>query len=374
MKKIHLFLSLLMLISGSFIACQGQSGYSLKGNVKNAANLQVTLDQSHFDRSNVTVGRAACDANGSFEIKSEKPFEQGFYRLTIGAKRMYFLLDGKEKAVDFSADLNTLETMDVTVKGSESFKCYADIMSGLAKNPLQNEEQAKAAVAKGCDPLMKALLTSQIFGQNAGQFMAHFKTASGDLSTAMPNSKYAKDYANMLAQVEAAIAGQQAGGEGGSVSVGQMAPDINLPDPNGKNRSLSSLKGKVVLLDFWASWCGPCRRENPHVVEVYKKYKEKGFEVFSVSLDGVDPRSSGNMTPEQVTQRKADGKKRWMDAIAQDGLIWDNHVSDLQNWGSAPAAVYGVTSIPRTFLIGRDGKVVAINPRNNLEEALKAAL
>jgi hypothetical protein len=206
MKKIHLFLSLLMLISGSFIACQGQSGYSLKGNIKNAANLQVTLDQSHFDRSNVTLGRSACDANGAFEIKSEKPFEQGFYRLTIGAKRMYFVLDGKEKTVDVTADLNTLETMDVTVKGSETFKCYADIMSGLAKSPLQNEEQAKAAVAKGCDPLMKALLTSQIFGQNAGQFMGHFKSASAELSAALPNSKYAKDYANMLAQVEAVSA------------------------------------------------------------------------------------------------------------------------------------------------------------------------
>ncbi len=134
------------------------------------------------------------------------------------------------------------------------------------------------------------------------------------------------------------------------------APDISLPGPDGKNHALSNLKGKVVLLDFWASWCGPCRRANPHVVETYKKYKDKGFEVFSVSLD------------------RPDGKQNWIDAIAKDGLLWDNHVSDLQFWSSAPAAVYGVRSIPKTFLIGRDGKIVALNPREQLEEELLKVL
>ncbi|MFM8485865.1 MAG: TlpA disulfide reductase family protein, partial [Bacteroidota bacterium] len=102
----------------------------------------------------------------------------------------------------------------------------------------------------------------------------------------------------------------------------------------------------------WASWCGPCRRANPHVVEMYKKYKSKGFEVFSVSLD------------------RPDGKDKWIQAIQQDGLVWDNHVSDLKFWESAPAATYGVRSIPRTFLINREGKIVAVNPRDNLEAEL----
>ena len=118
----------------------------------------------------------------------------------------------------------------------------------------------------------------------------------------------------------------------------------------------ASLKGKVVLLDFWASWCGPCRRENPHVVDVYNKYNKKGFEVFSVSLD------------------RPDGKENWKKAIKDDGLVWANHVSDLQFWNSAPAATYGVRAIPQTFLIGRDGKVVAVNPRNNLEAELLKVL
>jgi thiol-disulfide isomerase/thioredoxin len=106
---------------------------------------------------------------------------------------------------------------------------------------------------------------------------------------------------------------------------------------------LSDLKGKVVLIDFWASWCGPCRRENPNVVNLYKQYKDKGFEVFSVSLD-----------------RSRDA---WMKAITDDGLIWKSHVSDLKHWGNEAAQLYGVTSIPRTILLDREGKVIAENLR-----------
>jgi thiol-disulfide isomerase/thioredoxin len=116
------------------------------------------------------------------------------------------------------------------------------------------------------------------------------------------------------------------------------------------------MKGKVVLLDFWASWCGPCRKENPNVVRVYNQYKDKGFTVFSVSLD------------------RENGKDAWVQAIKQDGLIWDNHVSDLKFWKSEAGATYGIQSIPQTFLLDREGKIVAVNPRNNLEEAVKKAL
>jgi len=122
-------------------------------------------------------------------------------------------------------------------------------------------------------------------------------------------------------------------------AIGSLAPDIELTDPSGKIRKLSSLKGKVVLIDFWASWCGPCRKENPNVVATYNKYKDKGFEVFSVSLDK--------------------DRDAWLAAIAKDNLIWPNHVSDLKYWKSAGAATYGVTSIPFTVLVDKKGKIVA---------------
>jgi len=135
-------------------------------------------------------------------------------------------------------------------------------------------------------------------------------------------------------------------------AIGASAPDIALADPDGTIRKLSSLKGKVVLLDFWASWCGPCRKENPNVVAIYAKYKDKGFEVFSVSLDK--------------------DRAGWLAAITKDNLTWPNHVSDLKYWKSAGAATYGVTSIPYTVLIDKKGKIVAKKLRGEeLENKVK---
>ena len=135
-------------------------------------------------------------------------------------------------------------------------------------------------------------------------------------------------------------------------AIGAMAPDLAFPDPEGKIRKLSDLRGKVVLLDFWASWCGPCRRESPNVRNVYAKYHDQGFEVFSVSLD----RDANN----------------WKKAIADDKLVWPNHVSDLKYWSSEAAAIYGVRSIPSMFLIDREGRIVAKDLRGAaLENAVR---
>ncbi|MCB0592877.1 MAG: TlpA family protein disulfide reductase, partial [Phaeodactylibacter sp.] len=128
---------------------------------------------------------------------------------------------------------------------------------------------------------------------------------------------------------------------------------------------------------FWASWCGPCRRENPNVVRVYDQYKSQGFTVFSVSLDGIDSRTRSRFGDEQAASQYLDNQKqRWVEAIKQDNLKWEYHVSDLQKWESAPAAQYGVRSIPRTFLIDRDGKIAAVNLRGaeQIERELKKLL
>lgn len=132
-------------------------------------------------------------------------------------------------------------------------------------------------------------------------------------------------------------------------SVGQIAPEISMTSPDGKTMKLSDLRGKVVLIDFWASWCAPCRRENPTVVSAYNQFKNKkftngqGFEIYGVSLDK--------------------NQEAWKNAIATDKLNWANHVSDLKGWYSAAGRLYGINSIPANFLIDKDGKILAKNLR-----------
>jgi len=140
--------------------------------------------------------------------------------------------------------------------------------------------------------------------------------------------------------------------------IGEMAPNISLADANGNIYSLSSLKGKIVLVDFWASWCRPCREENPNLVRTFEKYHNARFQnareftIYSVSLD--------------------DNTENWQKAIEKDNLKWGFHVSDLMRWDSPAAAAYGVETIPSNFLLDETGKVVAINLRGKaLDDALK---
>lgn len=148
---------------------------------------------------------------------------------------------------------------------------------------------------------------------------------------------------------------QQSARRNDLIKPGMAMPDIELEDPSGKTRALSDLKGKVVLVDFWASWCGPCRRENPNVVRAWQEYKDQGFEVFSVSLDK--------------------DVKKWQRAIDQDGLIWPNHISDLRGWSSVATQRYGISSIPHAILIDKDGTVVATHLRGaQLETELQRLL
>lgn len=131
-------------------------------------------------------------------------------------------------------------------------------------------------------------------------------------------------------------------------AIGGEAPDFTMDTPEGEAVSLSDFRGKVLLVDFWASWCGPCRRENPHVVKLYNKYKDQGFDVLGVSLDK--------------------DKGRWLAAIEKDGLAW-NHVSDLKYWSNAAAQLYGVKGIPHTVLLDREGKIIAHKLRGAALEA-----
>ncbi|MGI4749500.1 MAG: redoxin domain-containing protein [Janthinobacterium lividum] len=163
------------------------------------------------------------------------------------------------------------------------------------------------------------------------------------LTPAVQNSDNGKDYKASIEKLK-------------GTSVGAMAPDFTQNDPTGKPISLSSFKGKYVLLDFWASWCGPCRQENPNVVKAFNQYKSKNFTVLSVSLD------------------KPEGKQAWLQAIKDDNLAW-NHVSDLKFWNNDVAKLYGIQSIPGNFLIDPNGKIIAKDLRgDDLNQALAKML
>lgn len=139
-----------------------------------------------------------------------------------------------------------------------------------------------------------------------------------------------------------------------NVAVGKSAPDFTLDSSKGTKLALSDFRGKLLILDFWASWCGPCRRENPNVLKIYKAFKEKGLEILSVSLDTK--------------------KDEWLRAIEEDGLIW-NHASDLKGFKSEVPQKYGVSGIPAIFLIGKDGKIIAKGLRGEeLEERVTELL
>jgi peroxiredoxin len=172
-----------------------------------------------------------------------------------------------------------------------------------------------------------------------------FATSLQKFKASWPNYSYTRELDTIVQKMKV-------------TAVGQLAPEIALPNPGGQVVKLSSMRGKYVLIDFWAKWCGPCRRENPNVVKAYHRFKSKGFEVFGVSLDR--------------------NKEDWMKAIQEDGLVW-THVSDLKYFDCKAARDYNINAIPFSILLDKEGKIIAKNLRGaalekKLEEVLGAGM
>lgn len=207
---------------------------------------------------------------------------------------------------------------------------------------LKEHEQALAETAAQQEAIIANNLDTYVAAQ-------YFSSKASRLSAAELKEKYALLGENAKAstfgiKIKDRIAKVEA------VEVGQIAPDFTLPTPDGGTISLYEIKGKLKLIDFWASWCGPCRNENPNVVKLYEEYHPKGLEIFGVSLD------------------REDGKDAWLKAIQDDGLTW-KHGSDLKFWQAAPAKLYVVNSIPHTVLLDENNRIIANDLRG---ESLRA--
>lgn len=259
---------------------------------------------------------------------------------------IHVILMPKEKITLTVNYMPSFNHLDITsTKGSENMALYKQFTNLVTKARLQDrpgmvapiiEAGLDSILSKNPSVLMSAFLVT-FFEQNFEQHAGLYKLIRDALIGKWPENEFVQHLDSRLRT---------------TLLPGMEAPDIEMTDTQGNIRRLSDLRGKVVLIDFWASWCRPCRMENPNVVRLYRLYHYKGFEVFSVSLDN--------------------NRDAWLKAIEDDHLTWPNHVSDLRGWSSAAGRLYGIQSIPATVLLDRDGKVLARNLRGQeLENKLK---
>lgn len=311
--------------NGKFSFERGQSGeesdiYYLTFNSTTPPGIPVILETGAALKLDITKdkGYEVSVDGGKYNVEMQKLYK--------------IYTEFENEMSDFNAEVAALDPTTVTeATRAETTKRYNDLISSRStkiENFIKNEKGTPATYFAVKYLFQKQVPKLVLLGRDK-------------LKADMPTSSYATRLAAAADQL-------------GPTIEGAMAPDINLKSPEGELIALSSLRGKVVLIDFWASWCGPCRKENPHVVALYNKYKDKGFEIYGVSLDN-----------------NAD---RWKAAIAKDGLPW-KHVSDLAGWKSSAAKLYGVHSIPQTFLIDEEGRIIKSGLRSRqLDQVLGTIL
>ncbi|WP_107039996.1 TlpA family protein disulfide reductase [Brumimicrobium mesophilum] len=347
---------------------QEKFSFVLKGQIFNTDSDTLRLYQN-LNGENIVVASIDIDEKGFFEKKIPLQHKDYYILSLENNQGINIIVEGADTIKVYGDGSDVVNFINVV--GSQSSTSLMDFMKISARyqadldstnNYLKANMDKREEVQKDFQPIYQAFISQR------QQFMranANSAALIGVIPTINPEQEF-ELYENIVSQLEVGfsesptiqrIAKEFEVKKAQRIANMPLAPgsevkEISLPNPEGKIVNLSDYKGKVVLIDFWAAWCGPCRRENPNVVKLYNQYNKQGFEVFSVSLDK--------------------DKAKWLAAIEQDGLIWDAHVSDLKGWQSVASQAYNVSSIPFTVLIDKEGKVIGTNLRGTgLESALE---